>query len=124
MPEFTYARQVPRSYTEARDQAGVIVGTVELGGKREFDTGDKPEGAASWNPVPDECWVASGEPVPPAWDGVSAAMYRLPEDDGESGSEDDKAAEPASTSRVAPARPPAPTPPATTTADGGQKDEG
>jgi hypothetical protein len=78
MPEFTYADQVPRSYTETRDAAGEIVGTVEIGDARDFDREwprkDMP--APSWWPAPDERWVPSGGDVPPAWEGVSAGMYR------------------------------------------------
>lgn len=69
MPEYSYARQMPRSYPEARDAAGVIVGAVRLGDARVFgaDGEDKPEGAPDYWPAPDEHWLPAGEQLPPAW---------------------------------------------------------
>ena len=128
MPEFTYADQVPRSYTESRTASGEIVGTVEIGDTREFDREWPRAGmpAPPWWPAPDERWAPSGGDVPPAWEGVSAGMYRgAPE--AEDGAEKDEEA-------PAPGRgTPSPvslrtsgTPvltPGATTADGGQEDE-
>lgn len=81
MPEtWTYAGQVPVSYTEARDAAGDIVGTVEHGDTREFG-----------EDAPDERWIPSGQKLAKAWPGVSADMYRLPEgaEDGADAAEGD-----------------------------------
>jgi hypothetical protein len=97
LPEYSYARQMPRSYPEARDAAGEIVGTVELGDTRMFGTDgeDKPDGAPDCWPCPDENWLPAGEQLPPAWPGVSADMYRaLPDQDGGEESPDDGEAAP------------------------------
>lgn len=78
MPEFIYAGQLPASYTETRDGAGFIVGTVEHGNTRDFD-GEKPEDAPEFWPAPDGRWVPKGTKIARAWDGVGADMYREPE---------------------------------------------
>lgn len=79
MPEFIYAGQLPASYTESRDSAGFIVGTVEHGDTRDFDGGEKPADALEFWPAPDGRWVPKGTKIAKAWDGVGADMYRQPE---------------------------------------------
>lgn len=79
MPEFIYAGQTPASYTELRDSDGFIVGTVEHGDTRDFEGGEKPEGAPEFWPAPDGRWVPKGTKIAKAWDGVGADMYRQPE---------------------------------------------
>lgn len=98
MPEFVYAGQLPRSYTELRDKNGEIVGTVEHGARR--DLAEVP---------PDGLWLEGGTQIAPAWEGVSADMYRLPESREDEPDEDDDSAEaansaPAPTGRVTAAR--------------------
>lgn len=103
MPEFVYAGQVPRSYTELRDEHGGLVGTVEHGDARDFG-GDKPEGAPDFWPAPDGLWAPAGTKIAPPWPGVSADMYR-PGDGGQAasaGSEPEAPAPPAETEPPAP----------------------
>lgn len=116
MPEpFTYAGLTPVSYTETRDAAGEIVGTVEHGDTRDFGTeGDeKPEGAADWWPAPDGRWITGDAELPEAWPGVSAQMYRQSEP-----------AEHVAPLPAPPVSPPAFTPATTDTAADGQIAEG
>jgi hypothetical protein len=125
MPEYAYADQVPRSYTETRDAAGDVIGTVEPGDRREFGAGgeEKPEGAPGFWPAPDARWVPAGEQVPPPWPGVSADMYRRdPEAAGAGLMPDGDHGSPALTP---PLTPPGPvTPPVTPiTPAAGQEDE-
>lgn len=134
MPEpFTYAGLTPVSYTETRDAAGEIVGTVEHGDTREFGTeGDeKPDGAPDWWPAPDGRWITGDAELPEAWPGVSAQMYRQSEPaEAAEDSEDDAGAaaadEPAEHVAPLPAPPVSPPAftPATTTAADGQIAEG
>lgn len=68
MPAFTYAGQVPRFYTELRDEHGEIVGHVGHGDVRDLE--DAPS---------DGFWLDGEQEVSPAWDGTGPGMYRIPE---------------------------------------------
>jgi hypothetical protein len=120
MPEFVFAGQLPRSYTELRDESGDIVGTILHGAKR--DLAQAP---------PDGLWLDGDAKIAPAWDGVSADMYRLPEsreDEDEPDAEPETPAVPAgrvTTARASLAGSASGGQPDTTTpADDDQKDEG
>lgn len=67
MPEFTYAGQMPRRYTELRDSAGDLVALVRHGETRDLD--EAPS---------DGLWVesAKGLKVAPAPEGVSDDPWR------------------------------------------------
>jgi hypothetical protein len=65
LPEFTYAGQMPRHYTETRDTAGELLGLIQQGDVRDLD-----EAPA------DGLWVEGDVKVAAAPEGVGPDMYR------------------------------------------------